>query len=539
MSELPPPEIPRAGLDALRRYARHDLVSGFLVFLIALPLCLGISLASGFPATAGLFTAIIGGVIAPLISNSELTIKGPAAGLIAIAIAAVTELGDGDPVRGYPLALGLCVVAGVVQIAFGLLRAGILSEFFPTAAVHGMLAAIGVIIASKQLHVMVGVIPTAHEPLALLAEVPNSIAHANPHVALIGLTSLVVLFGLPLLKNTRLARIPGPLLVLIGAVATAHALRLATPHEYSWSGVTHTVGPGFLVDVPDNLFDAVAPPDFSAVTTPSGIKYIIMFALVGSIESLLSSKAVDLLDPWRRKTNFDRDLVAVGIGNIITASVGGLPMISEIVRSSANISNGARTRYANVYHGLFLLGFLALAPSLIRMVPLAALGTMLVFTGCRLASPREFKYMARLGLDQLAIFLTTLLMTLITDLLVGIFSGIALKFALHAVRGLPLRATFKARIESTEEGDVVRLRVRDAAVFTNWIALRKQILAFEASSVIVDLSATRVTDHTVLAKLGELAREARHAGRTLEVVGLDRHHASSSDATAFRVRRGA
>ena len=215
------------------------------------------------------------------------------------------------------------------------------------------------------------------------------------------------------------------MVVLLVAVPLAAYLNFGHEHTYAFSGRDYSVGPEFLVNVPANLFDAITFPDFSGVATGTGVKYIIMFALIGSLESLLSAKAVEQIDPWHRKTNHDRDLLAVGVGNTLAALVGGLPMISEIVRSKANIDNGARTRFANLFHGVFLLLFVALVPAWIHQIPLAALAAMLVFTGFRLASPQAFVHMYHVGREQLVIFVATIIGVLATDLLVGIAIGIA------------------------------------------------------------------------------------------------------------------
>ena len=365
-------KIPRGTFDGLKRNWRADMLSGFLVFLIALPLCLAISLASGYPAIAGIFTAIIGGILSAFFSNSELTIKGPAAGLIVIALGCVTEFGftaGADPaadIQAYRLALGVGVAAGVIQILLGVFRSGILGEFFPTAAVHGLLASIGVIVIATQFPVVLGVMTAEGGPLVRLASFPSYIMEMNPAVAVIGLVSLAIMFCYPLIKSPLLKVVPSPMVVLLVAIPLGIYFRLPEEHAYAFAGASHELGPRFLVNVPSNLFSALIFPDFSGLASSTGLRYIILFSLIGSLESLLSAKAIDQIDPFRRKTNLDRDLVAVGIGNTCSAFVGGLPMISEIVRSRANIDNGAQTRFANMFHGTFLLVFVALVPMLIN-----------------------------------------------------------------------------------------------------------------------------------------------------------------------------
>ncbi|MEV0678775.1 SulP family inorganic anion transporter [Actinosynnema sp. NPDC050436] len=525
----------RPPAPATRRPPKSDLKSGFLVALIALPLCLGIAVASGFPPIAGVLTAIIGGILGGFLGGAPLTIKGPAAGLIVIAVGSVHDLGQGDLVAGYRRALAVGVVAALVQVVFGLVRAAGVGIAMSPSVVHGMLAAIGVIIIAKQAHVALGVKPTAESPFGLLAEIPHSLLHANPVILLVGALSLLLLFGLPLVRARWSRLVPAPLLVLAVAIPLGLWLHLDRPHDYTFLGADHHLGPEYLVRLPGSLLDAITFPDFSQVFSGTSIQYIVMFSLIGTIESTLTVLAVDAMDPAQRTSNVNRDLLAVGTGNLASALVGGLPMIAEIVRSKANLDAGARSRWSNVCHGAILLLFVALIPGVVQTIPLAALAAMLVYTGFRLASPGQVRHVAAIGWDQLALFLTTLVVTLATDLLVGVASGLALKLVLHLARGVR-PAAFAPRPQATTVGSVLRIRLRDAAVFPALLPVRKLISRAGPgiTEVVVDVRGVALVDHTFLARLDELAREL--PGATLTVEGLDELTAASDDPHATRRR---
>ncbi|WP_237607436.1 SulP family inorganic anion transporter [Roseimaritima sediminicola] len=544
---------PRGDLRGLTRYFKYDFISGLLVFLIALPLCLGISIASGYPPIAGIFTAIVGSVLATFISDSELTIKGPAAGLIVIAIGCIGDFGGDGMVGGwtevdtaaYRAALAVGVVAAVLQILFGVFRAGILGEFFPISAVHGMLAAIGVIIIVKQIPVALGV-SASGEPLEMLREIPHYVASANPAIAVIGVTSVLIMFIWPIVtrKVSLLKVLPSPLIVLLVAIPMGMAFNLMHSHSYTLQNHQYQLGENFLVAMPDRvfgMFDSIASPDFTALEQPQAWKWIFMFFIIGSLESLLSAKAIDIIDPWKRKSSMDRDMVAVGAGNLCCAFIGGLPMISEIVRSKANIDNGARTRFANLWHGMFLLVCVALIPMVLHRIPMAALAAMLIYTGFRLTHPSEFMNVWKIGREQLVIFTVTLVAVLATDLLIGIAIGIATKAAIHLTNGVSLRALFKPEIEITaDDGATVRLTAYRSAVFSNWIPIRRQIERvglIERKNVELDLSETKLVDHSVMDKLHEMQNDFEQHGLCFTVVGLDAHQPFAGHAQSAR-RKG-
>ena len=542
---------PRGNAEGFVKYLRFDMISGLLVFLIALPLCVGIALASGFPPLAGIFAAIAGAIITPLISNSEMTIKGPAAGLIVIVIGCIEDFGGNGMTGGwldsdmsaYKAALAVAAVAAVLQILFGLFRAGILGEFFPGTVVHGMLAAIGVIIISKQVPVALGITGAIGGPLSLLKQIPEFIVHANPAIALIGIVSLAIMFLWPMLRSrvAILKPVPAHLIVLLVSVPLGMFLNLTSAHEYEIFHSHFELGEQFLVKMPDRIFgmfDEVVPPDFTVLTQFKAWKWIMMFFIIGSLESLLSAKAVDLLDPWKRKTNMNRDVLAVGVANLASAMVGGLPMISEIVRSRSNIDNGARTRFANMWHGIFLLLCVGLIPTILHRIPLSALAAMLVYTGTRLAHPNEFRNVYRIGKEQLLIFVVTLVVVLATDLLIGVAAGIVLKMILHISNGVPMWSFFKAYIEVEDVDETTsRIIARESAVFSNWIPFKRQIVEIglvQKRNIVLDMSGATLVDASVMEKLDELKQDFDQEGLRLELRGLDELRPLSASTHAAR-----
>lgn len=495
-------QLSNNGLQSLKENWRSDLQAGFVVFLIALPLSLGIAMASGVPPMAGLITAIIGGLLVSRINGSHVTINGPAAGLIVVILGAVESLGGGDPLAGYRAMLAAVVVSGVLLFLLGRMKAGKLGDFFPSSAVHGMLAAIGVIIFSKQIHSALGVKPEGAEPFELLAEIPHSIAHMNPEVAIIGVLSLLIMFMLPLIRNKWVKLVPAPMVVVLVGIALGHYFDLEHEHKYLFlDGHEYTIGPKFLVTLPENLADGIVFPDWSKALTLPFLVAVVSITLVQGIESLLSAKAVDTLDPLKRQSDLNKDLSAVGAGSALAGLIGGLPMIAEIVRSSANVNNGGRTGWANFFHGAFLLVFIVAFPTLIHSIPLAALAAILLYTGYRLAAPQHFKHTWQIGTEQLSIFITTLVVTLATDLIIGVFSGILLKVLIHLWRGAPLRSLFKPNLHLRYESLAQRyvLEVHDAAIFSNYLGLKKRLDSLPAgSNVRVDFDKATLVDHTVM-----------------------------------------
>lgn len=525
---IQPELLPKVGWDGLKEHWRNDLLSGFLVFLIALPLCLGIAIASGFPPSAGLITALVGGLVISRLNGSYVTINGPAAGLIVVILSAVQTLGEGDAQAGYRYTLAAIMLAGAMQFLMGVNRTGQLSAFFPSAVVHGMLAAIGIIIIAKQSHVLLGVDPEPGSIFSTLAQIPHSLLNPDPVIALIGLSGLVVLFFWPRVKQPTLKLIPAPIMVVLVGMGFGQFFGLQHEHLHPFlsgaelaAGHAHLIAPRFLVDIPDQFSDFFYLPDFSKMQTLAFWETAVSICLVSSLESLLSANAVDKLDPYQRSSDLDRDLTAVGLGNMIVGFIGGLPMIAEIVRSSANINNGAKTGWANFFHGLILLVFVVLFPHLIHNIPLASLAVLLVYTGYRLASPQSFKRVLEIGVEQFCLFTITIVGVLATDLLTGVALGMMVKLGIHLARGVWFENMFKIHfVIQSGESNTITVKLSGSALFSNFLPLKNALDELEnGKNIIFDFSEGYLIDHTVLEFIHDFSNRYTAQGGSCREIG--------------------
>lgn len=536
--------VPKTGFTGFKENWRSDLLSGFLVFLVALPLSLGIALGMGVPPVAGLYSAMVGGIVVSCFSRATVPIVGPPAGLIVVVFAAVQSLGDGDALAGYRYTLAAIVIAALIQIFFGIFKAGRLTAFFPSSVVHGMLASIGIIIIIKQIHTMLGIKPEGGSLFGIAVQIPHSILHPHPEIALIGASSLMILIIFNLIKNRYIRMIPAPLVAVLIGVGLSDLFDLSHEHvirviEDEKLLEQFRIGPEFLVTVPSNLLNGIAFPDFSKAFTGEFWVAVVSICLVGSLESILSQLAVDKIDPYKRQSDLNRGQTAIGVGNLISASFGGMPMIYEIVRSRANIDNGAKTVWANVFHGLFMLTFVALFPFLIHRIPLASLAALLVYTGYRLASPLEFAKTLTIGKEQLALFVITIFGVLATDLLRGVAIGIVAKLIFHILRGVNFRNILKIfyKIEP-HDPDTFHVTVSGAAVFSNVISLKVALGELPPKKkIIFDFSESDFVDHTVMESIDDFCRVYQDAGGVCEIHGFDQHDSYGNHRLAARKRK--
>jgi MFS superfamily sulfate permease-like transporter len=402
---------------------RRDVPASVVVFLVALPLCLGVALASGAPIVSGLVAGIIGGLVVAPLSGSPLMVSGPAAGLTTVVALAITKLG------GFDVFLVALVIAGILQLGFGALRFGFIAKYFPSSVIKGMLAAIGIILILKQIPHAVGYDadpegdfafrqPDAETTFSALAEI---IGKVEPGAALISLVGLLLLlfWDLPAFKRLRL--LPGPLVVVVAGLGiNAILARTAPAFALSGSHLVQLPGDG----TPSSLLAELTQPRWSAIVQPAVWTAAVTLALVASLETLLSLEATDKLDPWKRKSPADRELLAQGAGNLVAGLVGGIPLTGVIVRSAANIESGARTRLSAILHSLQLLLAVLLTPWLLNSIPLAALAAVLIHVGWKLAHPLHLIRAWQIGRDQFIPFFVTIGAILVTDLLVGVICGL-------------------------------------------------------------------------------------------------------------------
>ena len=514
-----------------------DIRAGVLVSLLALPLSLGIALASGFPAVAGILTAIVAGLIASWFKGAPLTIKGPAAGLIAIIIASVNDLGAGDPILGYKRTLAVGVVAAGLQVIIAVAGGASLGTLVPKSVVHGMLAAIGVIIVSKQIHVFLGVTSQAKGALPLLADIPHSLGVLNPMILTLGVVTLLIVLSQGIWARGPFKWVPGPLLALAVVIPLGIYLGLHDDHGYDIFDHHYLSGHQFDVQVSHSLVSALTFPDFAGLLDPRAWKYVIMLALIGSIESTLTVLAVDKLSKTKKKADVNRDLLSIGVANLASSLVGGLPMISEVVRSRANLDSGAKSHWSNATMGFCLLIAVTLGHDLLELIPLSALAALLLITGARLASWKNVQEALHVGRDQALYFSTTLIVTLATDLLLGVFAGIAVKIVVHRLQGVSFSSLFGMSVvkdaPSADSQNTETIQLQGSLVFFKIPRIEKQIMRSLSSGrrVVLDLRQVELIDHTTMERLHELTQEHPK----LSILGDEKLHGLSEHELATRL----
>jgi MFS superfamily sulfate permease-like transporter len=533
--------MPRTGWKGIVSHWRQDFLAAISVSLVALPLGLGVASASDFPPIAGLISAIIGGVVATLFRGSHLAINGPAAGLIAVILSATYSLNDGSGnTLNYVLA-AICI-AGLIQVLLGVLKLGRIAEVIPSSAIQGIMVAIGIIIFSTQIHVAMGTSPAGKSTIELLKEIYTQLPNIHPVIFGISLLGILLLVVIPKIQSRLFHYFPASLWVLAIAIVAAYVFDFFEPHSIDLFGKSYPVGPENLIELPDKLIDAIVYPDFSRIGDYQFWLAVLSIALIASIQTLAMAKAVDKLDPYKRKTNLNKDLIGVGFATALSGAIGGLPIITVIVRSTVNVNNNAMTKWSNFYHGLLIVLFLFVLTPVIQTVPVAALAAILVYIGFRLASPSVFKKTYQLGIEQILIMLVTIGITLYSDLLLGILGGSLFALMVHILLArMPVQEFFrqlysnKTSLAETKKGHY-KLDVEGVASFLSILGISKTINKIPAGSdVTIDLSNTRLVGMTYMEYLIDFLKMQKDTGGNVVITGLDRHISSSTHNRALKI----
>ncbi len=509
-----------------------DLSAGLVVFLVAVPLCLGIALASNAPPLSGILSGIIGGILVGIASKSHSSVSGPAAGLTAVVAAQIASLGSFE---AFLLAV---TIAGALQIVFGIVRAGAIADFVPSSVIKGLLAAIGIILILKQLPHLVGHDANPLGPMSF-----EELDHENTFSALwylfyalhpgavaVGVLSILILLWWEKVKWLKKSPVPAPLVVVLVGVGISLLLE-------RWGG-RWVIGASHQVQVPvaaslKEFAGFVTWPNFSALTNPQVFTAAITIALVASLETLLNVEAVDKIDPQKRVSPHNRELVAQGIGNMVAGLIGALPLTSVIVRSSVNINAGGKTKLATIIHGLLLLLCVALLPQWLNMIPLSCLAAILIMTGLKLASPTLFRQMWQEGWNQFLPFVVTVVAILLTDLLIGILIGLG--FGIVFILRSNLRRPLRKIVEKHVGGEVLRIELAHQVSFLNRVAISAALASVpRGGHVMLDARDTDYIDADVLDLIREYENDIAPVRNVkVSLVGFKDHYDQLEDRVQY------
>ncbi|MBL0013149.1 MAG: SulP family inorganic anion transporter [Flavobacterium sp.] len=494
---------------------KSDFSSGLVVFLVALPLCLGIALASGAPLFSGIISGVVGGIVVGLLSKSHLSVSGPAAGLTAIVLSAISDLGAFD------VFLTAVLIAGLIQLALGFLKAGGISNFFPTNVIEGMLAGIGVIIFLKQIPKALGSDVSVGSGLKIFSDVVASFSDIKLGVVIVTAISVAILLiwnKIPVLNSIKL--LPAALIAVAVGIFV---------NEFFFKGTSYEITSKYLVSLPvpttvEEFKAIIILPNFTSITNPAVWIVAMTIAVVASIETLLCIEASDRMDAQKRYTDTNTELKAQGIGNIISALLGGLPMTSVVVRSSANNNAGAKSKMSTVIHGVLLLISVLTIPVLLNKIPFATLAAVLLLIGYKLAKPSIFKHFWEQGKYQFVPFIATFGAVVFLDLLKGVALGMIIS-VLAILRGNMKRAYDFRKVEY-KEGDVIHIDLAQEVSFLNKAAIKATLASIpEDSKVIINAAETVYIAHDVLDLIKEFRKIiAKEKNIKVNLVGFKKEY---------------
>jgi len=533
--------VPKKGLQGLIENWQSDLIAAVSVALIALPLSLGIALAAGAPAMSGIFSAVVGGLVTTLYRGGHISVNGPAKGVIGVILLGIALMDDGSG-QAFNYVLAAVVVSGALQILLGVLKLGRLADIFHTSVIHGILAAIGIIIFAKQIHVAMGTHSNSPSIVQNLIDALVLLPQANPFVLVIAISGLLLLLFHSKTSSRFFHLLPAPMWVIALSIPFVYAFNFFENQTLSFLGMAYEIGPDLLLDIPDTIKDSIMHPNFSKIDTLEFWTTVFSMLIITSIESLAIAKAVDKIDPYKRKTDLNKDLTGIGLSTVVAGMIGGLPIIAVIIRSTVNIHNGAKTKWSNMYQGLLLLLFIVVLSPIMRQVPLCAFAILLVYTGFKLASPAVFKQAYSQGTEQLIFFVGTMILTLYTNLLIGLLGGLLMALVTHMLLAkLPVteffRMVYKSRTKLLKRSDgTFDLKIRGIANFLGILKVDRLVAQIPSGAdVNIDLSETRLVGITYMDFLVEYLKAQRAAGGQVFITGLDSHVSFSTHNRALKI----
>ena len=532
---------PKKGFKGLIENWQSDLIAAVSVSLIALPLSLGIALAAGAPAMSGIISAIVGGVVTTLYRGGHISVNGPAKGVIAVILLGIALMDDGSG-QAFNYVLAAVVISGAIQVLLGLLKLGRLADIFHSSVIHGILAAIGIIIFAKQIHVALGTHSDSSSIIQNLVDAVLFLPQANPIVVIISIVGLLLLLFHSKISNRFFHILPTPMWVIALSIPFVYAFNFFDHHTLSFLGKTYEVGPSLLLDIPDNIMDSIMHPNFSKINTIEFWTTVVSILIITSIESLAIAKAVDKIDPYKRKTDLNKDLIGIGLSTMVAGLIGGLPIIAVIIRSTVNIHNGAKTKWSNMYQGLLLLIFIVVLSPIMRQVPLCAFAILLVYTGFKLASPSVFKQIYNQGIEQLIFFIATMVLTLYTNLLIGLLGGLLLAMVSHMLLAKASISQFFKMVYRSGSNLVINpdgsydIKVKGIANFLGILKIDKMVAQIPfGSDVNIDLSETRLVGITYMDYIVDYLKVQKNSGGNVIIKGLDSHVSSSTYNRALKI----
>tara|TARA_B110000003_G_scaffold201683_1_gene200350 strand:- start:522 stop:2747 length:2226 start_codon:yes stop_codon:yes gene_type:complete len=534
-------KIPKTGIKGLIENWQSDLIAAVSVALIALPLSLGIALAAGAPAMSGIFSAIVGGVVTTLYRGGHISVNGPAKGVIGVILLGIALMDDGSG-KAFNYVLAAVVISGAIQMLLGLMKLGRLADIFHSSVIHGILAAIGIIIFAKQIHVALGTQSDSPSIIQNLIDAVLYLPEANPFVIIISLTGLLLLLLHSKISYRFFHFLPAPMWVIALSIPFVYAFNFFDEQALFFFEKEYQVGPHLLLDIPNTIMDSVMFPDFSKINTIEFWTTVFSILIITSIESLAIAKAVDKIDPYKRKTDLNKDLTGIGLSTMVAGAIGGLPIIAVIIRSTVNIHNGAKTKWSNMYQGILLLLFIVLLSPIMRQVPLCAFAILLVYTGFKLASPAVFKQAYNQGTEQLIFFVATMILTLYTNLLIGLLGGLLLALVTHMLLAkvtIPqfFRMIYKSGTKLIKLPDgSFDLKISGIANFLGILKVDKLVAQIPSGvNVNIDLSETRLVGMTYMDYLVEYLKIQRATGGKVFITGLDSHVSLSTYNRALKI----